>query len=162
MTEAAVRVERTARLFAPAERVWEWMCDARTLTLFHLNVFHAHAECDEAELAPGVRVRIDHKLGWKRERRVARISKLEPFEIAWAEVKEEGEDWFPHFQRFTLTPDGPECRLRNALRGTFRLPGARWWLVPWYRHVLPRVLDHENRAIAAATGGRPAIFDRLS
>lgn len=50
-----------------------------------------------------------------------------------------------------LTPVGDDrCTLRNTLRGTFRLPGARWWLASWYRHVLTLVLDLENRRIAAA------------
>lgn len=152
---AATSAARSRELRADADHVWAWMLDASRLDVFRVNVFHADARLADAapaELAVGSRVRIDHRFLFARELREARITRLEPFALAWTETKPEGDDWFPHSQRFVLTPRGPDrCLLENTLHGAFRLRGARWWLTPWYRHVLPRILDAENRAIAAAT-----------
>ena len=152
MKGAAVHVERCRVIGASADEVWEWMCDAERLALFGVNLFHAEASCNDRELRVGSQVHVEHHLGIRRELRIARISTLRPFEIAWSEVKAEGRDWFPHHQKLVLTPRGKKsCELKNTLRGSFNLRGARWWLVSWYRHVLPFVLDMENRSIASAT-----------
>lgn len=138
MQGARIRLSRQREIRAPAERVWDWMRDARGLGLFRVNVFHARAETIAPELGVGARVQILHRLGFASELREARLTALAPFEIAWAETKIGGADWFPHAQRFILDPLDPQrCRVENTLEGTFRLPGARWWLLPWYRHVLP-------------------------
>jgi len=149
---AAVDVQRSRVLRAPVERVWAWMCEPARLELFRVNPFHAEAACGDAELRVGSRVRMEQRLGPWREPRIARVATLRRYELAWSEVRADAEDWFPHSQRFTLEPrDGSACVLTNRLRGSFHLPGAGWWLMPWYRHVLPLVLDVENRRIARAT-----------
>jgi len=130
------------------------MVDANRLEVFEVNVFHARAELEAPELPVGARVRIEHRLLLARELREARITRLAPFELAWSETKLGGADWFPHAQRLVLTPRGAgRCLLENTLNGAFRLRGARWWLIPWYRRVLARILDAENRRIARATEG---------
>lgn len=165
MSGIGVTVERERVVKASAERVWAWVCDGRELGVFQVNVFHARAESDGGPLAVGSRVRIEHRLGLARELREARVTALAPWEIAWSETRVGGSDWFPHAQRLVLVPLGPgACRLTNTLRGTFRLPGAGWWLVPWYRHVLPAVLDLENRRIARAVEapGQPSGASTLT
>lgn len=132
--------------------MWAWMVDPKHLGVFEVNVFHARAELEGTELIVGARVRVEHRLLLARELREARITRLAPFELAWAETKIGGADWFPHAQRLVLTPRGAErCLLENTLSGAFRMRGARWWLAPWYRHALTRILDAENRGIARAT-----------
>ena len=154
MKGVVVHVERRRPIRASADEVWKWMCDPRGLALFRANLFHADAKGEDQELRVGSQVRVEHHLGIRRELRIARISTLRPFEIAWSEVRADGRDWFPHHQKFVLTPLGDRtCELHNTLRGTFNLRGARWWLVSWYRYVLPLVLDLENRRIASATEG---------
>jgi hypothetical protein len=146
VTGARVHVERCRELAAPAAAV---------------NVFHHAATCrDRGALAVGSRVEIEHRFVGRRELRVARIARLADFadgggEIGWGEIKAEGDDWFPHGQHLAVQVLGPtRCRLVNRLRGSFRLPGAEWWLVPWYRHVLPRILDAENAQVARAVERR--------
>lgn len=147
-----IRIERRREIRAPVERVWSWMCDARGLQLFRVNVFHAAAASDEPALRVGGQIRIEHRLLLAREKRLARITELRPYALAWVETLGERRDWFPHAQRFELhAGEGARCTLRNTLSGTFRLLGARWWLLPWYRQLLPRILDLENRRIARAT-----------
>ena len=147
----AVAIERRRSIGAPIERAWHWLTSAPGWPLFTVNLFHVSAACDDAGLRLGSRIQIVHRLGPAREWRVARVTHLEPFVIAWSELKAEGRDWFPHSQRFALESDGPgRCTLHNGLRGTFHLAGASWWLLPWYRYVLPWILDAENRKIAAA------------
>ncbi len=151
MSGGAVDVTRHRTIRASAEDVWEWMCEPKSLDLFQVNPFHASAEGTDPELRIGSRVRVLHAFGVHREMRIARISILRPFEIAWSEVKADAKDWFPHNQRYHVSAQGDgTCILTNRLRGTFFLPGAKWWLVSWYRFVLPLVLDWENRRIAAA------------
>jgi len=152
MNGANVNLKRHRVINAPAGEVWEWMCDPSSLDLFRVNVFHVDAEFDGEELQVGSQVRVEHNLGIRREMRIARISTLRPFEIAWGEIKAEGKDWFPHYQKLVLTARGEgSCEIHNTLRGTFNLPGAKWWLLSWYRYFLPLVLDSENRKIASAT-----------
>jgi hypothetical protein len=67
------------------------------------------------------------------------------------ECQASGIDRFPHSQSFTLIPvDTAHCILVNRLRGKFVIPAARYWLMPLYRCIAPRMMDHENRQIAAA------------
>ena len=151
----SIEVERSLLLPVPAEKAWSWMTDP-SLELFEVNPFHLRARCESQLLAVGSEVEIGHRLGWREELRVARISKLSSYEIAWGETKAGGRDWFPHGQQFRLEPRGDgACRLNNRLRGTFHLPGARWWLWSWYRWILPRVLDLENRRIATGVAAHP-------
>ena len=157
MTGARVRVERCRDLAAPASAVWAWMCASPALPLFTVNVFHLAATRREpGPLVVGSRIDIEHRFFGRRELRAARIARLAGFadgggEIGWGEIKAEGADWFPHGQHVAVRALGPErSRLTNTLRGSFRLPGAGWWLVPWYRHVLPRILDAENAQVARA------------
>jgi len=162
VTGARVHVERRRELAAPASTVWAWMHAAPGLPLFTVNVFH-HAAVLGAPgpLAVGSRVEVEHRFCGRREARVARIARLAAHadgggEIGWGEVKAAGDDWFPHGQHLEVRAlDGGRSLLLNRLRGSFRLPGARWWLVPWYRHVLPLVLDAENAEVARAVEGRP-------
>ena len=142
---------RERRVCAPAAVLSAWMCDVERLPLFGVNPCHAAASSDGSPLAAGSRERVEHRLPWKRETRWARLSIVRPYELAWAEVADEEREWFPHAQRFVVTPDGDDaCRISNTLRGTFALPDARWWLLCWYRLLLPRILDLENRRIARA------------
>src|SRR5262249_13182738 len=71
--------------------------------------------------------------------------------VAWGELQEHGIDRFPHSQSFTVVPlDAQSCLDINRLRGQFRIPGARYWFLPLYSQLAPRILDYENRRIAAA------------
>lgn len=143
--------DRSIELEFPAQRVWDWILDTSSLGLFQVNLFHARAQTDASRLEVGSRVDIWHRLGLRKELRVARIARLEPYEISWSEVKAEGSDGFPHYQSFRLEPLGQaRCRLHNHLRGTLHLFAARLWLLWWYRPFLPRILDLENRAIERA------------
>jgi len=52
---------------------------------------------------------------------------------------------------FIVVPlDEQTCLVVNRLRGQFCIPGARYWFLPLYRQLAPRILDYENRRIAAA------------
>ncbi len=151
MKRTKVHLERSRVLNCPAEAAWQWMCNPESLAVFHINPFHAEATCAEPRLQAGTQVHIQHSLGLWGEMRIARIATLDPFELAWGEIKENGQDWFPHDQRFTLRPQSTDsCLLTNRLRGAFHLPAARWWLMPWYPSFANQLLDFENRRIAKA------------
>ncbi|KAA3605523.1 MAG: hypothetical protein DWQ01_19590 [Planctomycetota bacterium] len=148
MGGVTIRLQRQKDLPLPAEQVWNWMCDPESLALFHINPFHLRAQKEHGRLQPGSQVQILHTLGFHREMRIATITKLHSYEIAWTEIKEGGKDWFPHHQKFCLRAlNDRRCRLENHLGGTFHLPGARWWLWSWYRYLLPLILDWELRQI---------------
>jgi len=161
VTGARVHLERRRELAAPASTVWTWMSAAPGLPLFTVNLFH-HAAVLRAPgpLGVGSRVDVEHRFFGRREARVARIARLCAHadgggEIGWGEVKADGDDWFPHGQHLEVRALGEgRSLLVNRLRGSFRLPGAGVWLVPWYRHVLPLVLDAENAQVARAVEDR--------
>ena len=143
--------ERQRRIPASEERVWSWISDPSHAGVFELNLFHASAQACGSTRAPGERIVIEHRFGPWRELREARITAWTRPAIAWAETTSEGRDWFPHAQRLELrTLSEGRCELVNRLVGTFRLRGATWWLVPWYRHVLGLLLDQENRRLERA------------
>ena len=100
----------------------------------------------------GVCVPIPHHIwGLYRQTRIARIRAYRKYFVAWGEFQEHGLDRFPHSQSFTVVPvDDESCLVVNRLRGQFRIPGARYWFLPLYRQLAPRILDYENRRIAAA------------
>lgn len=142
--------ERCRRINAPADTVWRWMADVRRL--LRLNVFHAAVDYPEPVMQTGLQVPIRHNIcGLYRQTRVARIRAYRRYFVAWGELQAHGLDRFPHSQSFTVVPlDAESCLVVNRLRGQFRIPAARYWFLPLYRQLAPRILDHENRCIAAA------------
>ncbi len=100
----------------------------------------------------GLCVPIPHHIwGLYRQTRLARIRAYRKYFVAWGELQEHGFDRLPHSQSFTVVPlDAQSCLVVNRLRGQFRIPGARYWFLPLYRQLAPRILDYENRRIAAA------------
>jgi len=142
--------ERRRRLNASADAVWRWMADVRRL--LRLNIFHTAVEYPEPVMQAGLLVPIRHNIcGLYRQTRIARIRAYRKYFVAWGELQEQGTDRFPHSQSFTVVPlDGQSCVVINRLRGQFYIPGARYWFLPLYRQLAPRILDHENRCIAAA------------
>lgn len=145
---------RERRIAAPVDLVWRWLLVPRHV--FLLNVFHVDAACDAERVHQGLAVGVRHRLGLATQERVARVTRCEPYRLAWGELREDGKaDFFPHSQSLELEPTGPAaCRVRNHLRGRIVLPAARWWFVPLYRRLAPRILDAENLALARAVEGR--------
>jgi hypothetical protein len=126
------------------------MADVRRL--LRLNIFHTGVEYPEPVIQAGLQVPIRHNIfGLYRRTRIARIRAYRKYFVAWGEFQEYGTDWFPHSQSFTVVPlDAQSCLVINRLRGQFRIPGARYWFLPLYKQLAPRILDCENRRIAAA------------
>jgi hypothetical protein len=145
--------ERRLYINASADTVWHWMADVRRLLC--LNIFHTAVDYPEPVTQAGLRVPIQHNVCWLyRQTRMAHIRTYRRYCVAWGERQEHGVDRFPHSQSFTVVPlDARSCVIVNRLRGTFRLPGARYWFLPFYRRLAPRILDHENRQIAVAVTG---------
>jgi hypothetical protein len=145
--------ERCLQITASADTVWDWMADARRL--LSLNIFHVAVAYPEPVMRAGLCVPIMHHIwGPYRQIRIARIRVHRKYFVAWGELQEHGLDRFPHSQSFTVVPlDTQTCLVVNRLRGQFRIPGARYWFLPLYRQLAPRLLDYENRCIAAAVMG---------
>lgn len=142
--------ERCLQINASADTVWDWMADARRL--LSLNIFHVAVPYPEPVMQVGLCVPIMHHIwGLYRQTRIARIRAYRKYFVAWGELQEHGLDRFPHSQSFTVVPlDAQSCLVVNRLRGQFRIPGAQYWFLPLYRQLAPRILDYENRRIAAA------------
>jgi hypothetical protein len=142
--------ERRLQINASADTVWDWMADARRL--LSLNIFHVAVMYSEPVMQAGLCVPIVHHIwGLYCQTRVARIRAYRKYFVAWGELQEHGFDRFPHSQSFTVVPlDAQTCLVVNRLRGQFRIPGARYWFLPVYRQLAPRILDYENRRIATA------------
>lgn len=149
--------ERRLQIHASAETVWQWMADVRQL--LRLNIFHAAVEYAAPVRQAGIEVPIRHNVLWLyRRTRIARIRAYRTYFVAWGELQECGVDRFPHSQSFTVIPvDAQCCMVVNRLRGKFVIPGARYWFLPFYRLLAPRLLDYENRRIAAAIAAMVAI-----
>jgi ligand-binding SRPBCC domain-containing protein len=141
---------------APADTVWHWMSDVRRL--LSLNLFHAAVTYPEPVRQSGLRIPVRHSIfGLYRRTRMARIHTYEKYVVAWGELQEEGIDRFPHSQSFKVVPiDAQTCMIINRLRGKFRLPAGRYWFLPFYRWLAPRLLADENRQIAAAVAAMQA------
>lgn len=146
--------ERRLAIAASAETVWTWMSDVRRV--LRLNPFHEAVDSPEPVCQVGACVPIQHHIwGLYRQTRIARIRIYRRYCIAWGELQEYGLDRFPHSQSLTLLPvDTQRCVVLNTLRGQWRLPAARYWFLPIYRRLAPRILDYENRRLAAAVEGR--------
>ncbi|MFT7620500.1 MAG: hypothetical protein ACI97A_004157 [Planctomycetota bacterium] len=130
------------------------MTDASRLSVFTTNIFHRTASTHNSTIDAGVRILIEHAFGPYRELRDARIIRCEKYELAWTETKATGPDWFPHSQRLRLVEDDDgNCVIYNRIDGAFRWPGARWWLIWWYRWILAVILDAENRKIGRLSVG---------
>jgi hypothetical protein len=142
--------ERCLQINVSADTVWDWMADARRL--LSLNIFHAAVPYPEPVTRAGLCIPIMHHIwGLYRQTRIARIRAYRKYFVAWGEFQEHGLDRFPHSQSFTVVPlDEQSCLVVNRLRGQFRIPGARYWFLPLYRQLAPRILDYENRRIAEA------------
>ncbi|MCZ6874193.1 MAG: hypothetical protein O7G88_11820 [bacterium] len=153
--------ERRLRINASADMVWQWMSDVRHL--LRLNVFHTDVPFSEPVMQAGLRVPIRHNIcGLYRRTRIARIRIYRKYFVAWSELQEQGRDYFPHSQSFTIVPiDAQSCLIVNHLRGKFFMPGARYWFLPFYRIIAARLLDHENRQIALAVAALQAATINL-
>ena len=149
--------ERRLQIEAPAEAVWDWMSDLRRL--LSLNPFHVQVDSAQPVNKAGQRVPVRHNVfGLYRRVRIARIRVYRPFHVAWGELQEHGRDWFPHSQSFTVLPVGAHrCTIVNRLRGKFPLPGARYWLLPFYHRLACRILDQENMKLAAHVSTTPLV-----
>ena len=147
--------ERRLQINASADMVWRWMADVRRL--LGLNIFHAAVDYPEPVTRVGLQVPIRHNIcGLYRQTRLARIRAYRKYFVAWGELQEHGIDRFPHSQSFTVVPlEAQSCVIINRLRGQFRIPGARYWFLPLYSQLAPRILDYENRRIAAAVAALP-------
>jgi len=147
--------ERRLQINASADTVWCWMADVRRL--LGLNIFHAAVEYPEPVMRAGLQVPIRHNIcGLYRQTRLARIRAYRKYFVAWGELQEHGLDRFPHSQSFTVVPlEAQSCLVINRLRGQFRIPGARYWFLPLYSQLARRILDYENRRIAAAVAALP-------
>lgn len=121
-------------------------------TLLRLNIFHAAVEYPEPVMQAGLQVPIRHNIfGLYRQTRLAHIRAYRKYFVAWGELQEHGIDRFPHSQSFTVVPlEAQSCLVLNCLRGQFYIPGARYWFLPLYGQLAPRLLDYENKRIAAA------------
>jgi hypothetical protein len=142
--------ERRQHLEVSADVAWQWMSDVRRL--LRLNIFHAEVSAPRPVTQAGLAVPIRHNIaGIYRQIRLARIHTYRKYKVAWGEFQASGVDRFPHSQSFTLIPvDAAHCILVNRLRGKFVIPAARYWFMPVYRCIAPRIMDHENRQIATA------------
>ena len=147
--------ERRRHIQAPADTVWNWMADVRRL--LRLNIFHAAVDYPEPVMRAGLQIPVRHNiLGLYRQTRLARIRAYRKYCVAWGELQEHGIDRFPHSQSFTVIPvDAQSCLVINRLRGQFYIPAARYWFLPLYHQLARRLLDGENRRIAAAVAALP-------
>lgn len=152
--------ERRLQIEAPAEAVWDWMADVRRL--LSLNPFHVHVDSAWPINKAGQRVPVRlNVFGLYRRVRIARTRVYRPFHVAWGELQERGRDWFPHSQSFTVLPvDGQRCTIVNRLRGKFALPGARYWLLPFYHRLACRILDQENLKLATHVSTTTLVRER--
>jgi hypothetical protein len=139
---------------APAERVWEWMSDARNV--LEVNLFHVDVEWDEPITEAGPRVPVPHDFGVMKQRRVAHIRDYRKYFIGFGETKakeEPGVDPFPHYQSFELAPlSDDSCLVVNTLRGTYQFPGAKLFGKRVFHRWTPPILDDDNANIAIAVG----------
>ncbi len=142
--------ERRLHINASADVVWEWMADVRRV--LRLNVFHAAVDYPHPVMQAGLDVPIRHNIfGLYRQVRIAHIRAYRKYFVAWGELQMHGLDRFPHSQSFTVVPIAAQrCLVVNRLRGKLVIPAARYWFLPLYRHLAPRIMDHENRRIATA------------
>ena len=142
--------ERQLRIQVPADTVWDWMADVRRLLA--LNIFHAAVEYPVPAQRAGLQIPVRHNIfGLYCPVRIAYIRVYRKYCVAWGELQAQGKDRFPHSQSFTVVPMAAHCCLViNRLRGMLYIPGGRYWFLPVYRCLAPRILDHENRQIAAA------------
>jgi hypothetical protein len=149
-TPIVYECERCLQINASADTVWDWMADARRL--LSLNIFHVAVMYPEPVMQAELCIPIMHHIwGLYRQMRIARIRAYRKYFVAWGELQEHGLDRFPHSQSFTVVPlDAQTCLVVNRLRGQFHIPGARYWFLPLYRQLAPRILDYENRRIAKA------------
>ena len=146
--------ERRLTIEASADAVWDWMADVRHL--LQLNWFHTGVEASQPIRQANVVVPVRHNVfGLYRQTRLARIHTYRQYVVGWGELQDGGLDRFPHSQVFTVIPLAAQrCVVVNRLRGKLVIPAARYWFMPVYRCLAPRLMDHENRQIAAAVASR--------
>jgi ligand-binding SRPBCC domain-containing protein len=166
MGEAPVREERAMgtcermmRVDAPADVVWQWMCDPRNL--FRVNMLHAEVATEETELRPGMTITIDHDFfGFYQQRRQAKIREVRRYFVAFGEHKvpeEPGRDPFPHTQSFRVVPvDDASCILVNRISGRYVFPGSGVVGERLFRRYMPALLDDDNQVVAVGCGAMPA------
>jgi hypothetical protein len=146
----AYQWERSLLINMPADSAWEWMSDTRRL--LGLNIFHRPVDYPETVTEKGIVVPVEHSFfGLFRQKRIARVHTYRRYFVAWGEFAAKGFDLFPHSQSFTVRPvDDYSCIIINRLCGRFALPGTKYWLMPFYRKIIPMILDRENHAIRNA------------
>lgn len=149
---------------APAEKVWEWMSDARNLLA--VNMFHEAVLWDEPIREAGARVPVPHQFGLVHQRRVAHLRRYQKYLIGFGETKskdEPGTDAFPHYQEFEILPmDDGTCAIANRLRGLYQFPGAKRYGEWIFHRWTPYILEDDNATIAVAVGAmKPEEKPRL-
>ena len=158
-----VDLRRYREVGAPRSEVWDWFL-SRPEELMALDPLHARIEPVGLPLRRGSRVLIHHEfpLGY-REDRVAQVTVLRPFVIGFGERVVSGTDWFPHSYRFSLAGlDDRTCVVGFHLRGRFRMPGARWWWLPWFTRLAPARIDQALVRLEAALLRRDHGMDESS
>jgi hypothetical protein len=150
--------ERKMLIDKPAAEVWDWLSDVRNaMTADH---FHEAIEYDQKVTGPGPVVPIRHNIFGRRFLKLGRITKYEPFHVAWGERQAPGygPDMFPHSVAYRVLPgNSSQCTVVSRVRGTWQAPLARLIGPYVWSLLLPPVLDADLAEIAFAVG---AIKDR--
>ncbi len=137
-----VDLHRYREVRMPRDDVWAWFL-AHPGRLLALDPLHARVEPVDLPLERGSRTLVHHEfpLGY-REERVAQVTVLRPHVIGFGERVVRGTDWFPHSYRFDVAElDAGTSIVGFHLRGRFRMPGARWWWLPWFTRLAPTRID---------------------
>lgn len=140
-----------------ADQVWEWLSDLRNVMT--ANQFHMAAEVEPAAARNpqvGMDVPIKHNIMGREFYRIARVMKAEDYELFWGERLPDDatyEDNFPHSEGWKVESLGAnQCRIRNHLKGRFRLPlgdiiGRQAWDA-----AMPVILDNDLQDVAFGVG----------
>ena len=147
---------RELELAKSADEVWEWL--SQIANVMTVNQFHVGIDCDPADVRDphvGLDVPIVHDIAGHRHVRLAKITRLADYEIAWGERLPDPAafDRFPHSEGWKVEPLGPgRCKIRNHLRGRHFFPlsdviGKELWEVR-----TPPILDNDLQDVAFAVG----------
>ncbi len=141
----------------PADQIWEWLTDLRHAMT--ANQFHMSIDCDDAEARHprvGLEVPILHNVMGRQAYRIARVTRVEDYSIAWGERLPDNatyEDAFLHSEGWKIEPLGPNrCRIQNHLRGQFVFPVGQLIGKHVWDTVIPPILDNDLQDVAFAAG----------